>query len=597
MSIVTKSCEVEVKMKSKVFWIITLVLLVGLAASACAKEATPTVAEEPMADEVDTTEAEEAEEMEMEEEPAALSEADLDAAFKTFLANMVGYNTVSLDTLNEMLAEEPPPFVLDVRSAEEVEANGRIESAVVIPLREVGKHTDQLPSFDITIVSYCGSGWRCTIAMTELGALGWQDVLSLKGGSFSGWVEAGYPVVEGVPDAVVLNAAQPDAALLARIDETLSNVPEGYGVITAEALNTEIAENPDIILLDVRRPEEVQAKGSIAGAISVPLESFIDGKADWPAEKDATTVVYCGSGHRSTIAMTILWTYGYSDVRSLKDGFGSWVDAGYAVAGGEAALDAAFNTFLSNMEGYNTYSIDALNTAIAEGNAPFMLDVRSLEEVESNGYIEGAIVVPLREVGENTDLLPDFDTTIVSYCGSGWRCTIAMTGLEALGYDVRSLKGGSFAGWVDAGYPVAEGVPEAEALNGATPDPGLLAVIDDMLSNVPEGYGVITGEALNTEIVENPDLILIDARRQDELEANGLIEGSISIPLESFIDGKADWPADKDAPIVVYCGSGHRSTIAMTILWTYGYSDVRSLKDGFGGWVNAGYPVVEYAMQ
>ena len=580
-------------MKSRIFWIMTAIFLFGLMASACAKEAPPTEAIQQPAEAVEPTEAEEM----MAEEPAELSETDLDAAFNAFLSNMVGYNTVSLEALNEMLAEEPPPFLLDVRSTEEVEANGRIEGSVVIPLREVGKHTDQLPSFDTTIVSYCGSGWRCTIAMTELGALGWQDVLSLKGNSFGGWVEAGYPVVEGVPDPVVLNAADPNAALLARVDETLSNVPDGYGVITAEALNTEIAENPDLILIDVRRADEVQAKGAIAGAIHVPLESFIDGKADWPSNKDAAIAVYCGSGHRSTIAMTILWTYGYSDVRSLKGGFSAWADAGYAISGGEAALDAAFNAFLGSMTGYNTYSIDALNTAIAEGNAPFLLDVRTVDEVEENGYIEGAIVVPLREVGKNTDLLPGFDTTIVSYCGSGWRCTIAMTGLDALGYDVLSLKGNSFGGWVEAGYPVAEGVPQAEVLNGATPDPGLLASIDDMLSNVPEGYGVITAEALNSEIVENPDVILIDVRRQDEVEANGLIEGAIHIPLESFIDGKADWPADKSATIVVYCGSGHRSTIAMTMLWTYGYSDVRSLKGGFGGWVDAGYPVVEYAMQ
>ena len=64
--------------------------------------------------------------------------------------------------------------------------------------------------------------------------------------------------------------------------------------------------------------------------------------------------------------------------------------------------------------------------------------------------------------------------------------------------------------------------------------------------------------------------------------------------LEEFIAQKAEWPADKDAKIVVYCGSGHRSTIAMTMLYSYGYTDVGSLKDGFGGWATEGYPVIEY---
>ncbi len=33
----------------------------------------------------------------------------------------------------------------------------------------------------------------------------------------------------------------------------------------------------------------------------------------------------------------------------------------------------------------------------------------------------------------------------------------------------------------------------------------------------------------------------------------------------------------------------------MTILWSYGYTDVRSLKGGFGGWSEAGYTVVPSA--
>ena len=93
-----------------------------------------------------------------------------------------------------------------------------------------------------------------------------------------------------------------------------------------------------------------------------------------------------------------------------------------------------------------------------------------------------------------------------------------------------------------------------------------------------------------------PRSFLIDARTTGELEEKGIIEGEnwVHIPLEEFIAQKADWPADKDAKIVVYCGSGHRSTIAMTILDSYGYTDVGSLKGGFGGWAADGYPVGEF---
>ena len=108
---------------------------------------------------------------------------------------------------------------------------------------------------------------------------------------------------------------------------------------------------------------------------------------------------------------------------------------------------------------------------------------------------------------------------------------------------------------------------------------------------------MVTADDLNLKLFEETDLILIDVRTLEEAETNGVIESAnlINIPLEEFVTMKDMWPADKDAPIVVYCGSGHRSTMAMTILWSYGYPNVLSLKDGFGGWVTAGFPVVEYA--
>ena len=126
----------------------------------------------------------------------------------------------------------------------------------------------------------------------------------------------------------------------------------------------------------------------------------------------------------------------------------------------------------------------------------------------------------------------------------------------------------------------------------------MAAVFDGVLSNVPEGYGVITAEDLNLMLAESPDKKLIDVRRLEELEENGIIDSGeveqIHIALEEFIAQKGDWPEDLASQVVVYCGSGHRSTMAMTILWSYMYEDVSSLKGGFGGWAEAGLPVAEF---
>jgi rhodanese-related sulfurtransferase len=246
-----------------------------------------------------------------------INERELDATFTNFLRDMVMFNTIGLDELNRKLTEESPPFLLDVREIDEVQDTGYIEGAVVIPLREIGLRINLLPSFDTTIVTYCASGWRCTIAMTALEALGWENVLSLSGGSFSGWVNAGYPIAPGLPEAVPLNAASPDPGMLTLMDNTLSIIPEELGMITAYDVNNEMVTNPDLILIDVRQTKEVQETGTIKGAVQIPLEEFITRKVDWPSDKDAKIVIYSSLGFPSIIAMTILWSYGYNDVWSL----------------------------------------------------------------------------------------------------------------------------------------------------------------------------------------------------------------------------------------------------------------------------------------
>ena len=43
-----------------------------------------------------------------------------------------------------------------------------------------------------------------------------------------------------------------------------------------------------------------------------------------------------------------------------------------------------------------------------------------------------------------------------------------------------------------------------------------------------------------------------------EIEELGTVDAPnlLQIPLEQFIEMRADWPADKDASIAIYCGSG-----------------------------------------
>jgi rhodanese-related sulfurtransferase len=157
--------------------------------------------------------------------------------------------------------------------------------------------------------------------------------------------------------------------------------------------------------------------------------------------------------------------------------------------------------------------------------------------------------------------------------------------------EVTSMSGG-FGAWKEAGYAIVEGLPPAgEALNGFTPNNAIQTKVSAALANLPEGWGVLPAEALNEEIVEGTELVIIDVRKQPELDEIGWIEGAVHIQLEEMINNKDMWPA-MDANIVVYCKAGTRGNIAATILRTYGYQNVRNLKGGITAWIDAGFPVV-----
>jgi rhodanese-related sulfurtransferase len=301
------------------------------------------------------------------------------------------------------------------------------------------------------------------------------------------------------------------------------------------------------------------------------------------------------------MALTILGANGYENVSSLNGGFGGWVAAGYPVAGAKAAFAANFQTMLETMEAYNTINADGLMEQIVADEPPFILDVRTAAEVEEQGHIEGAVHIPLDQLAQNLNALPeDPATPIVTYCGSGWRATIAMTALHGMGWEnVKALKA-TFADWVAAGNPVGEGLPEPSMVASTVEfDADMVAALEAMLQIYGvKPYGVTDAETLNTALVEKPDMVVMDVRTAEEL-ANGVIDTGdvelVAIPLQELIAQLSQWPA-ADAEITIYCGSGHRSTMALTIMGILGYDTVSSLKGGFGGWTEAGYPVVEYAV-
>ncbi len=85
---------------------------------------------------------------------------------------------------------------------------------------------------------------------------------------------------------------------------------------------------------------------------------------------------------------------------------------------------------------------------------PLILDVRTQEEWDNLGYIEGAELLPVTELSSSLDKLPqNLDGPIIVYCASGNRGNFALLYLKSLGYtNVQNLRGG-YKAWLAAGYP------------------------------------------------------------------------------------------------------------------------------------------------
>lgn len=82
----------------------------------------------------------------------------------------------------------------------------------------------------------------------------------------------------------------------------------------AQALE-QVQNDPSIILLDVRTPEEFQSE-SIVKSINIPLQE-IEQICEIIPKKDQTIFVYCLSGMRSKSAIQKMQDLGYTQVFNL----------------------------------------------------------------------------------------------------------------------------------------------------------------------------------------------------------------------------------------------------------------------------------------
>ena len=96
----------------------------------------------------------------------------------------------------------------------------------------------------------------------------------------------------------------------------------------------------------------------------------------------------------------------------------------------------------------------------------------------------------------------------------------------------------------------------------------------------------LTAEEAKERMEENPNVILLDVRTQEEFD-EGHIPGAVCLPNE-FITAEMPFPFEKDAEILVYCRSGRRSAEAASKLRSMGFTKVFD----FGGILDWPYETI-----
>ena len=124
-------------------------------------------------------------------------------------------------------------------------------------------------------------------------------------------------------------------------------ITKGYKALvddaTREITTLSVAEaqgllaDPDVVIVDLRDPRELEREGKMPGAFHCPrgmLEFWIDPESPYHKPvfaEDKRFVFFCGGGWRSALAAKAAQDMGLKPVAHIAGGFTAWKKAGAPV--------------------------------------------------------------------------------------------------------------------------------------------------------------------------------------------------------------------------------------------------------------------------
>ena len=184
--------------------------------------------------------------------------------------------------------------------------------------------------------------------------------------------------------------------------------------------------------------------GHLKGALNIGLAGKYATWAGSLLSHDRPIVVIAESEHEEEAVMR-LGRIGFDNV------------AGY-LAQGMAALDGRPEL----VQMVERITAAALHDRQQAGEVGIVLDVRSESERQANGAVAGSLNVPLMELEDRLNEVPD-DVPVTVHCAGGYRSVIACSLLQREGRDNLFDLVGGFQAWKTSGLPVEAVTATAEA--------------------------------------------------------------------------------------------------------------------------------------
>jgi rhodanese-related sulfurtransferase len=303
------------------------------------------------------------------------------------------------------------------------------------------------------------------------------------------------------------------------------------------------------VLIDSRPLPRFQ-EGTIPGAINLPYPAFDKFTDRLPKDKNQAILFFC-QGPTCMMSPNSLRNaekLGYKNVKVYPGGVPEWLEKNVGVLA-PAFLQEAW---------------------IAKDIPHVLIDVRPASTVARDGFIPGAVNVPVSQIPAALATLPPakLKAPIMVCDGDGGNAArYAATVIQSTGQTNVNVITGGFDAWKAAGHKVATGTPVTKIAYAPKPRPGEISIVE------------FTALAKATPA----DVLILDVRNQDEANA-GMIKGAKLIPDEDLAARMGEVP--KDRRIVTHCATGVRAEMAYHKLKDKGYkvnfvkADLAIKKDG-----------------